>query len=101
MDILDTYDRHDDCKLDIVHFGVGPVSLSDLELANTFDGIVYAMHVGVLPEARAKMKQSEVKEFKVKRVSAGSSSGGYASNFVLLIVLYRRCDRKTLGRTQM
>ncbi|XP_028969003.1 translation initiation factor IF-2, mitochondrial [Galendromus occidentalis] len=65
LDILETYDRHDDCRLDVVHYGVGPVSLSDLELAKTFDGIVYAMHVGILPETKAVAKEDEIKSFKV------------------------------------
>lgn len=50
-----------------MHSGVGPVSKSDIELAKIFKGIVYAMHVGILPEAQQQDATNEVqiKEFKV------------------------------------
>lgn len=63
---MDTYDRHAECELDIVHFGVGPVTKNDVEIAETFGGIIYTMHVGVLPEAKTvEMEKAEIKEFKV------------------------------------
>lgn len=42
LDVLDTYDRSDICKLDVVHYGVGDVTEGDLELASVFNAIVYA-----------------------------------------------------------
>lgn len=65
LDILETYDRQDDCRLDVLHYGVGPVTVTDLELAQAFNGIVYAMHVGIHQEAKLAAKKSEVKQFKV------------------------------------
>lgn len=37
LDVLETYDS-DKCKLDIIHFGVGNVSISDIEYADAFKG---------------------------------------------------------------
>lgn len=34
LDILETYDEHDRVRLDLVHFGVGPVTPNDLEVIN-------------------------------------------------------------------
>lgn len=66
--MLDTYDKHNECQLNIVEHGVGPVSKSDVKLAQTFDGIVYAMHVGVLPEVSQYVaKDVKIKEYKVLR----------------------------------
>lgn len=42
LDVLDTYVASDICKLDVVHYGVGNVTEGDLELAQTFNAIVYA-----------------------------------------------------------
>lgn len=38
MDVLDSYSGEKQCKLSVVHYGVGPVTETDLELARTFDG---------------------------------------------------------------
>lgn len=45
LDVLETYDGNDLCRLDIVHYGVGDVSETDVELASTFDAIIYAFSV--------------------------------------------------------
>lgn len=47
LDVLETYHENDKCRLDIVHYGVGDVCESDLELAKTFDAIIYAFSVQV------------------------------------------------------
>ncbi|XP_075223031.1 mitochondrial translation initiation factor 2 isoform X2 [Lycorma delicatula] len=51
LDLLMTY-RSSLCKLDIVHFEVGSVTVSDVELAELFDAIIYAFNVNTLPEAK-------------------------------------------------
>jgi hypothetical protein len=38
LDVLDTYDGNAACKLDLVHYGVGNVSETDVEFADTFNG---------------------------------------------------------------
>lgn len=45
LDVLETYSENDKCRLDVVHYGVGNVSESDIELAKTFDAIIYAFAV--------------------------------------------------------
>lgn len=45
LDVLETYDDMDQCKLDVIHYGVGDISEGDLELAKTFNAIIYAFSV--------------------------------------------------------
>lgn len=39
LDVLDTYNSNSQCKLDVVHYGVGNVNENDIELAEIFDGL--------------------------------------------------------------
>merc|ERR1719350_605237 len=63
LSCLDTYSS-EDVLLDIVHFGVGPVSESDVALAQTFNAIVYAFNTNI-PEPI--VKQAGVLGVAVKR----------------------------------
>lgn len=45
LDTLDTYDAMDQCKLDFLHYAVGPITENDLEMAKTFNGVIYAFNV--------------------------------------------------------
>jgi translation initiation factor IF-2 len=47
LDVLDTYQENHQVRLDIVHYGVGDVTPSDIELAKTFNAIIYAFAVKV------------------------------------------------------
>ncbi|XP_045069308.1 translation initiation factor IF-2, mitochondrial [Coregonus clupeaformis] len=47
LNILESYDAHDQCQMEVVHFGIGDVSENDLNLAETFSGIIYGFNVGV------------------------------------------------------
>ncbi|XP_046769463.1 translation initiation factor IF-2, mitochondrial isoform X3 [Gallus gallus] len=45
LNVLDSYDADDECKLDVIHFGMGDISETDLSLAETFNGVVYGFSV--------------------------------------------------------
>ncbi|NXL86359.1 IF2M factor, partial [Alectura lathami] len=45
LNVLDSYDADDECKLDVVHFGMGDISETDVSLAETFNGVVYGFSV--------------------------------------------------------
>lgn len=45
LDVLATYDSHDNCKLNIIHYGVGDVNDGDIELSKSFGAIIYAFSV--------------------------------------------------------
>uniref|UniRef100_A0A8W7PP56 Tr-type G domain-containing protein n=1 Tax=Anopheles coluzzii TaxID=1518534 RepID=A0A8W7PP56_ANOCL len=47
LDVLETYDDNERCRLDVIHYAVGDVNESDLELARLFDAIIYAFSVNV------------------------------------------------------
>ena len=38
LNILESYDAHHQCQMDIVHFGVGDISENDINMAETFSG---------------------------------------------------------------
>lgn len=44
--MLETY-HSSSCDLDLIHYGVGPVTESDIKLAEPFKAIIYAFNVGV------------------------------------------------------
>lgn len=44
LDTLDTYDSPQ-CKMDLVHYGVGAVTENDVEMAEAFGGVIYAFNV--------------------------------------------------------
>lgn len=39
LNILDSYDCEDECKLEIVYFGMGDISENDISLAEAFNGV--------------------------------------------------------------
>ncbi|XP_066521918.1 translation initiation factor IF-2, mitochondrial isoform X2 [Hoplias malabaricus] len=45
LNILESYDAHEQCQMDIVHFGVGDISENDINLAETFSGTIYGFNV--------------------------------------------------------
>ncbi|XP_074845602.1 translation initiation factor IF-2, mitochondrial isoform X2 [Carettochelys insculpta] len=45
LNILDSYNASDECELDMIHFGVGDVSENDINLAETFNGVIYGFSV--------------------------------------------------------
>ncbi|KAL2086664.1 hypothetical protein ACEWY4_017723 [Coilia grayii] len=67
LSILATYNAHDQCQLDIVHFGVGDITENDITMAETFSGIIYGFNVGASKpvEQMATKKSVPVKLHKV------------------------------------
>ncbi|XP_056136024.1 translation initiation factor IF-2, mitochondrial [Lampris incognitus] len=45
LNILDSYDAHEQCQLEVVHFGIGDITESDVSMAETFSGSVYGFNV--------------------------------------------------------
>ncbi|NWV07966.1 IF2M factor, partial [Ptilonorhynchus violaceus] len=45
LNILDSYDCEDECKLDIVYFGMGDISENDISLAEAFNGVIFGFSV--------------------------------------------------------
>ncbi|MBZ3880421.1 Translation initiation factor IF-2, mitochondrial [Sciurus carolinensis] len=67
LNIMDTYDASHECQLDLVHYGVGDISENDVNLAETFDGVIYGFNVNasnVLQQSAAK-KGVKIKLHKI------------------------------------
>lgn len=52
LDTLDTY-HGTECHLDIISYGVGPVTPTDVNMASMFKGIIYTFNVEVPKEVKA------------------------------------------------
>ncbi|XP_060841242.1 translation initiation factor IF-2, mitochondrial isoform X1 [Rhopalosiphum padi] len=59
LDVLETYESNQ-CKLDIIHYGVGNVCVTDIEYADAFKAIVYAFNVDSLKDAEENAKQNGI-----------------------------------------
>ncbi|XP_062065440.1 translation initiation factor IF-2, mitochondrial isoform X2 [Lepus europaeus] len=67
LNILASYDASHECELELVHFGVGDISENDVNLAETFDGIIYGFNVNasnIIQQSAAK-KGVKVKLHKI------------------------------------
>lgn len=62
LDVFDTYDCSEKCRFSVVHYGVGPITESDIELAKTFDAIIYSFSVR-LP--KSKPNDVTMREFNI------------------------------------
>lgn len=49
LDVLDTYDSNDICRMNIVHYGVGPVNDGDIDIAKAFNAIIYGFSMKLPP----------------------------------------------------
>uniref|UniRef100_H3CLU2 Translation initiation factor IF-2, mitochondrial n=1 Tax=Tetraodon nigroviridis TaxID=99883 RepID=H3CLU2_TETNG len=45
LNVVDSYDAEDQCQLDVLHFGTGAVSETDVHLAEAFSGSIYGFNV--------------------------------------------------------
>lgn len=60
LDVLDSF-QSSLCTLDLIHYGVGPVTESDVKLAEPFDAIIYTFNTGVAqPNVRQLAKSQKV-----------------------------------------
>ncbi|NXP45379.1 IF2M factor, partial [Heliornis fulica] len=63
LNILDSYDADSECKLDVIHFGMGDISETDISLAEAFNGVVFGFGV----KANESIKQLATKKgIKIK-----------------------------------
>lgn len=51
LDVFDTYDSSDRCRFSVIHYGVGAVTEGDIDLAKTFNAIIYGFSIK-LPQSR-------------------------------------------------
>ncbi|XP_062396504.1 translation initiation factor IF-2, mitochondrial [Sardina pilchardus] len=58
LNILESYDAHHQCQMDIVHFGVGDITENDVNMAETFSGTIYGFNV----EANKPIQQMAAKK---------------------------------------
>lgn len=63
LDVLNTYDCNDMCRMNIVDSGVGPVSNGDIETAQAFDAIIYSFSMELPPNDEAV--PVDMREFNV------------------------------------
>ncbi|KAF5280326.1 hypothetical protein FQR65_LT03135 [Abscondita terminalis] len=59
LQTLSTY-NYRECALDIVNYGVGPVTENDVELAQTFGGVIYAFNVACSTNIQEKANSEGV-----------------------------------------
>jgi len=59
LSCLETY-QEDDVKLEIIDFGVGQVTESDITMAESFNGIIYAFNTTVAPPIQKLADQNKV-----------------------------------------
>ncbi|NXD02287.1 IF2M factor, partial [Certhia familiaris] len=63
LNILDSYDCEDECKLDIVYFGMGDISENDISLAESFNGVILGFSVKASESIK---KLADKKGIKIK-----------------------------------
>lgn len=63
LDTLSTYNSSL-CKLDLVNFGVGAVTENDVDLAETFNGVIYAFNVEC-PKSLVEKTNIPIKEHNI------------------------------------
>lgn len=68
LNVLETYDSNDRVRLDLVHFEVGQIKKSDLDLAEAFNAAIYCFN---LPQTSIELDEENKKEdgtpkFKIK-----------------------------------
>lgn len=62
LDVFDTYDSLEKCRFSVVHYGVGPITDGDIELAKTFNAVIYGFSIKLPPK---RPKDVIMKEFNI------------------------------------
>ncbi|CAK9822420.1 Translation initiation factor IF-2, mitochondrial [Anthophora retusa] len=60
LDILNTYTLDNICRLNVIHYGIGPIVESDIEFAEIFNAIIYGFNVGMDKTVTATVKDKGV-----------------------------------------
>ncbi|XP_043273358.1 translation initiation factor IF-2, mitochondrial isoform X2 [Venturia canescens] len=60
LDVFDTYTDEDRCRLHIVHYGVGPLTESEVELAQAFEAIIYCFNTSTTPSAATIVEENKL-----------------------------------------
>ncbi|KMQ95956.1 translation initiation factor if- mitochondrial [Lasius niger] len=60
LDVFNTYGSDDKCRLSIVHYGVGPVTETDLQIADAFGAIIYPFNVGVMKDLKEEADEKNI-----------------------------------------
>ncbi|KAF7266698.1 hypothetical protein GWI33_019990 [Rhynchophorus ferrugineus] len=59
LETLDTYES-DECTLDIVNYGVGPITQNDVDLAKTFNCVIFAFNVEVPKNIKPFVEENNI-----------------------------------------
>ena len=66
LDVLDSY-TSTQCKLDVIHYGVGPVTEGDVKLAEPFGAVIYAFNVGTTgPNVKKLLSESSASGVRLR-----------------------------------
>ncbi|XP_018403977.1 PREDICTED: translation initiation factor IF-2, mitochondrial isoform X2 [Cyphomyrmex costatus] len=60
LDVFNTYGSDDMCQLSVVHYGVGPVSETDLQMADMFNAIIYPFNIGVTKTLQQEASEKNI-----------------------------------------
>ncbi|XP_018045855.1 PREDICTED: translation initiation factor IF-2, mitochondrial isoform X2 [Atta colombica] len=61
LDVFNTYGSDDKCELNVIHYGVGSVTETDLQMADMFNAIIYPFNVGVMKNKNLQQEANEKK----------------------------------------
>lgn len=59
LEVLDTYES-EECPLDIIHYGVGPITPTDVELAKTFNCVIYTFNVPLPNHLQPVVEENQI-----------------------------------------
>ncbi|XP_011251164.2 translation initiation factor IF-2, mitochondrial isoform X1 [Camponotus floridanus] len=60
LDVFNTYGSDDKCRLSVVHYGVGPITETDLQIADAFSAIIYPFNVGISKDLKQEADKKNI-----------------------------------------